>query len=155
VPAALHVEQGVLTLFIASRFHIVIAKHGVEVDVVFQNAVERLFEVPLKMTRAAVRIDVVTRRDHEVERTCLVRVEHLFGNASLLVAAGAPVSYQRKMQTILCRRSGEDRTRSDHRAGSDRSQREQCLPSGYPLVQNNVPLRMNVGPISELLKAVE
>jgi hypothetical protein len=87
-----HVEERVADLVLPPVLDVVVPEHGVKVHLVIYQLGEGLLELLAEIAPAAVRVDVVARREHEIEGGLRVRVDHRLRQPRLLVAAGPPVS---------------------------------------------------------------
>src|ERR1044071_9221446 len=79
-----------------------------KVHTVCDETRERLLKVLGEMATAAIGIDVVAGRYHQIQRHSLVDCEHLLRSSDLVVLAGAEVPDDRESQGVLDRRT-EDR----------------------------------------------
>src|SRR5262245_30213152 len=77
IALAAHVEERVLALVLPSVLDIMIAEHGVKVDALRNQWRKRTLEVLIEMASAAVRVNIVTGSNHQIERRPPMRVAHL------------------------------------------------------------------------------
>ena len=111
VPAPPHTKSriGHLALAIAGA-DVVIAEHRKERHLVGQQLLIRLDKEPIQLGRIAVRINVVTRQQHQVHRLAPVHHCHLLGHRDLVTVATARIGHRQHMQAGPTRgRSGKDR----------------------------------------------
>ena len=96
-----------------------VTEHRVERHPRAQQRRERALELLAEETPAPIRVDVVAGADDEVERLGGVRRQHLFQDAALLVAPGAPVAEDGEAQTIRDRSGTPDGAGLDERASAE------------------------------------
>src|SRR5689334_15989398 len=96
IVSAPHIKQRIVDLISAALLHIVIAQHGMKGNTILEQCCKGLFEMRREVAGTAVRIDVVTGENREIERRLLVGCKHLSGDIGLITVSGPAVSNYRK-----------------------------------------------------------